>query len=144
VPIGTLPKLRLGGVAASEPGFVPLPVTAAVRVEFVAVEPMAMLPAAGPAALGANVTCSVALWPDDKVIGSVSPLRLNPEPEIVAAEMVALVPPEFVNLVVWLWLVPTVTVPKLTLDGVNASCPAVVPSPETVTAAVVGADAAED
>jgi hypothetical protein len=72
------------------------------------------------------------------VSGSASPLTPKPAPEALAAETTALVPPLFVRVTVWLWLLPTVTLPKLTVAGLSVNWPAAVPAPETVTAAVVG------
>jgi len=74
------------------------------------------------------------------VSGSTSPLTPKPAPEALAAETTALVPPLFVRVTVWLWLLPTVTLPKLTVAGLSISWPAAVPAPETVTAAVVGVE----
>jgi len=75
-----------------------------------------------------------------RVRGNVRPLRLNPEPDAVACEIVALALPELVSVAVWLCVVPTATFPKVTLAGAMAICPGVVPSPDTVTTALVGAD----
>jgi hypothetical protein len=47
------------------------------------------------------------LWPAFNVKGKVSPLRLNPLPLAAAAEIVKLVPPEFVNVSDKLELLPT-------------------------------------
>lgn len=50
--------------------------------------------------------------------------------------MVRLVPPEFVSVAAWLWLVPTWTFPKLRLAGATASTPDVVPMPDILTLTV--------
>lgn len=110
---------------------------ATARFEFVAVEVMARLPVTGPAEVGAKVTWKVELWPAARVSGRARPLMLTPEPVAVACEMVALVPPEFVRVTVWLCVLPTVTFPKATLTGETPSCPAEVPSPNTGNEALV-------
>ena len=45
--------------------------------EFAAVLATEMLPVKLPVAVGANVTPKVAVWPDAKVTGIVSPLTLK-------------------------------------------------------------------
>jgi len=59
---------------------------------------MLTLPLAAPLAVGANSTVNDVLCPAFKVTGMVRPLRLNPLPLAVAAEMVRAVPPEFVSV----------------------------------------------
>ena len=51
------------------------------------------------------------------VTGTVRPLILNPAPVALAAEIVTLADPEFVSIIDWDPLLPTRTLPKLTLDG---------------------------
>ena len=78
-----------------------------------------MLPLAAPLVVGANRTVNDALCPAFKVSGSVRPLRLNPVPLAVAAEMVRLLPPEFVSVPESDLEAPVCTVPKLKLEGVG-------------------------
>ena len=54
---------------------------------------------------------------------------MNPEPDTFACEIVKLDPPVLVNVSCRLELFPTSTVPKLKLDGLSASVPAVTPDP---------------
>jgi hypothetical protein len=54
-----------------------------------------MEPAAAPAEAGLKVAVKTTLWP---VIGKTGPVMLKPEPEAVAAETVALVPPVLVTV----------------------------------------------
>jgi len=42
------------------------------------------------------MTLKLTLWPTLKVIGKLKPLALNPEPVVVAAEIVTLARPELV------------------------------------------------
>ena len=81
-PTVTLPKLRLVGLAPSEPGVTPVPDRGMVRVGFEALEVMVRLPLAVPADGGANDTLKVVLCPAVSVTGAVIPLKLNPEPLI--------------------------------------------------------------
>ena len=61
--------------------------------------------------------------------GVVSPLRVNPVPLIEACEIVTLVPPLFVTVSETDSWLPTVTFPKLALEGFAVSCPAATPVP---------------
>ncbi len=54
----------------------------------------------------------------------------------VACEMVTLDPPELVSVSDAVWLAPVWTLPKLTLDGLAVSDPAVTPVPESATESV--------
>ena len=69
------------------------------------------------AAVGANCTPKVLLWFDAKVNGRVSPVKLNPAPDTVAAETVRFPPPVFFKVSVCDWLDPTCTFPKVKLVG---------------------------
>jgi hypothetical protein len=93
-------------------------------------EVMLTLPLAAPALAGANVTEKFVLCPGLKVAGRVRPLRLKPVPLAEAAEIVRLVPPEFVSVPESDVELPTATVPKLRLVGFGVNCPWLVPVPE--------------
>ena len=94
------------------------------------------MPVALPAAVGANCTLNVVLWPAVRVKGRFSPLRVNPDPLAVAAEMVRLVPPELVRVSVRVFEPPDTTFPKLRLVGLGVICPCVTPVPESATSSV--------
>lgn len=66
----------------------------------------------------------------------VSPLRLKPVPLIVACEIVTLVPPVLVTVSEIDCWAPTVTLPKASLEGLLASCPAAIPAPNNEIVAV--------
>ncbi len=83
---------------------------------------MEMLPEALPATVGANVAISVVLSPGLRVIGTVNPLMLKPDPDALSVEIVRGPFPEFVRVILCVALLPTVTLPKLTLDGLIVSC----------------------
>jgi len=80
LPIVTLPKLRLAGLAPSVPGVTPVPDKGMVSVGLEALDVIVTLPMALPADEGANETLKVALWPGVKVTGVVIPLKLKPLP----------------------------------------------------------------
>ena len=84
-------------------------------------EVMLMLPLAAPLAVGANSAVNDVLCPAFKVTGTVRPLRLNPLPLAVAAEMVRVVPPELVSGPGSDFEVPVCTVPKTKLEGFGDS-----------------------
>jgi hypothetical protein len=92
---------------------------------------MARLPLTLPPDAGENVTLKVTLWPALKVTGKLKPLAANPEPVVVAAEIVTLVPPELVRVSASVWELPTGTLPKPRLGGFAVSWPEVTPVPNT-------------
>ena len=99
----------------------PVPVRGTFSVEFAALEVMAKLRVTGPPAVGENVVLKLTLWPAVSVAGKVKPPRLNPEPVVLAAEIVTLVPPELVRVSVREALLPVVTLLKPRLVGVDVS-----------------------
>ena len=94
----TLPKLKLGLVAASVPAVVAVPDNEIESVGLEASLVRVILPVGVPAVVGANITLNDLLAPAAKVKGKVIPLRLNPVPEAVACEMVTLDPPLLVTV----------------------------------------------
>ena len=56
-----------------------------------------------------------------QLVGKVKPLRLNPEPVVLAAEIVTLIPPELVRVSVRDALLPVVTLPNPRFVGVDVS-----------------------
>jgi len=130
-PVATLPKLRLTGFAVSWPGLMPVPDRGTFRAGLDAFEVIARLPLAPLPDVGANATLKVALWPAFKVMGKLKPLRLNPDPVALAAEIVTLVAPELVIVSARVWEVPIWTLPKPRLVEFAISWPEVAPVPET-------------
>jgi hypothetical protein len=61
-----------------------------------------------PALVGANSTLNVVLCPAVNVTGGVIPEMMYPTPDSPTAEIVALVPPVFLIVSVWLEFCPTV------------------------------------
>lgn len=62
-----------------------------------AVEVIVTVPVALPVAVGVNVTLKVVLAPAASVTGVVMPLKVKPDPLMVAWEMVTVDPPVFVT-----------------------------------------------
>ena len=97
VPEGTLPKLRLAGLEARWPGVVPVPTSGRFREGLDAFDETVNPPLVVLADVGENATLKLTLWPGFKVAGRLRPLvlKLDVAP---AAEIVTLVPPEFVSV----------------------------------------------
>jgi hypothetical protein len=129
LPTCTLPKGRLVGFAVSVPWVTPVPVRGTLKVGFEPLEVMLTLPLAAPLVVGENFTVNEVLWPAFSVMGRERPLRLNPLPVALAAEIVMLDPPELVNVSDKLALLPTCTLPKGRLAGFAVSAPWVTPVP---------------
>ena len=62
----------------------------------------------------------VTLCPLFRLRGKLRPYKLNPVPDTVACEIVIVELPELVNVSCWVRLLPTWTLPKLTLSGLAA------------------------
>jgi hypothetical protein len=72
------------------------------------------------------------LWPAGILSGKVKPLSTNSELFEVAEATVTL-EPLALRVPVWLWLVPTTTLPKLIDPGATLSWPGLVPVADSVT-----------
>jgi len=81
------------------------------------------------------VTVKVAFWPAANVVGSDRPESLNSVLLEVTDEMVTL-DPLAVRVLVKFFVAPTVTLPKLKLDGLAVSWPVAVPVPLIASASV--------
>ena len=114
-----MPNERLAGLADSVPGVTPVPDSGILRLGFAPLDVTLMLPLVAPAVVGANITVNDALCPAVNVSGRVRPLKLNPAPLAVAAEMVRLLPPEFVSVPESDLDAPVCTLPKLKVDGLG-------------------------
>jgi hypothetical protein len=108
----------------------PVPERGRDKVALVALELMVSEPLAVPALAGANVMLNVVDCPAAMVVGKDAPVKLKPVPEAAALDTVTLVPPVFETTTAVVCLPPTVTLPKLTLLGLEAKDPAASPVPE--------------
>ena len=121
LPTLTDPKLREVGLAFNCPtGFTPVPVRETASGEFEALLATDSVPVVLPAAVGANFTVNVALWPAARVAGRVGPETVRPLPVTVALEMLTLALAA-VTVTVCEALLPTLTDPKLREVGLAES-----------------------
>ena len=74
-----------------------------------------------PAVVGAKVTLKVAFRPEARVAGKAGPLKLYPDPVMLAFETVTLLLPVFVTSTGKVLVLPNVTSPKLRLAGLAES-----------------------
>jgi len=122
-PTVTLPKLTLAGVTEIC-GCTPVPLSAIVAGEFVALLVMVTLPERLAAVAGANITLNVVDCPAARASGTVKPATLNPVPLSLICETVTLEFPVFVTLTLCVVLVPVAMLPKLSDTGLAVSCSA--------------------
>src|ERR1700674_5447962 len=101
-----------------------------MREGFEAVEVIVRFPLTLPADAGVNVTVKVALCPAVNVTGALTPVRLYPVPLIPTWEIVTLEPPVLVTVSDKDCLLPTITLPKLSLVGFDPSAPGATPVPD--------------
>jgi hypothetical protein len=135
-PTCTLPKLRLVGFDPKAPCATPVPDIGIVSVGFEALDVTVMFPLALPADNGVNEILKLALWPAASVTGAVIPLMLNPVPLIPMLEIVTLVPPVFVKVSDRVCLLPTCTLPKVRVLGLEPNAPAEIPAPDNAMVTV--------
>jgi hypothetical protein len=114
-------------------GATPVPVPATTGEAFAALLANVTFPEALPLAWGEKVTVKVALWPATSVVGRESPDRTNSVLLEVADEIVTLAPVA-VRVLVRFLVAPTVTFPKLRLDGFTLNWPLAVPVPPSAIA----------
>jgi hypothetical protein len=127
----TLPKAILAGEAESC-SVTPVPLKPTVSGDPAALLVMLTLPLSLPVAAGAKVAVKGVDCPAESVSGTVSPLRLKPVPVADAAVTVTLAVPVLVSVTVCASLLPTATLPKLTLVGDVEIC-SVTPVPLKAT-----------
>jgi len=133
LPAATLPKLTLDGVTVSC-GCVPAALKAIVVGEPDAFVVSEMLPEALPEEAGAKTALNVVLLPGE-MVWAEKPVTLKPLPATLSCETARFALPVFVRVTVCELLLPTATLPKLTLDGVTDSCDC---APVALRAIVVG------
>jgi hypothetical protein len=89
------------------------------------------LPLVLPLDCGAKIVVTLTRWPGASVNGTLNPLTLNPVPDTLAWEIVRLDLPVLLRTADCDTLLPSRTVPKLTVEGSTASCPAAVAAKRT-------------
>ena len=125
LPTTTLPTSKVAGVTLNCPGAVaePVPDNAIDMLEFDASDASDTVPLAAPVDFGLKTTLNDVLWPAASVSGRVNPLMLNAAPVTGACVIVRLEPPALVSVSGLVWLVLTLTLPKLRLVGAALTCP---------------------
>src|SRR5664279_616222 len=129
LPTCTLPNANALGFGESVPWVTPFPVSGIIKLGLPPFDVTLTLPEAAPPALGLKLTVNDVLCPAFNVIGNASPLRLNPVPLALAAEIVRLEPPVLVSVCDRLALLPTCMLPNAMLLGLALIVPAVTPVP---------------
>ncbi len=117
-------------MAVRVPGVTPVPDSAMLKLGFEPFDVMLTLPLAAPLVVGEKSTLNEVLWPAVKVKGTDRPLKLNPAPLAVAAEIVTEAPPVLVKVSDLLLLLPTWMLPNARLAGLGLRIPSVTAVPE--------------
>lgn len=131
LPSVTLPKLKLGELALSAPGATPVPESAIVVVGVEASEVTVTSPLVLPGEVGLKLMLKLVLAPALRVFGRLMPETANSLPLTETSEIETLVPPVFVMVSESVWVLPSVTLPKLKLGELALSAPGATPVPET-------------
>lgn len=118
-------------------GALPVPVKDSAVGEFAALLMNERTADAVPLLCGVNPIVNEALWPAEIVTGKESPLKANSELVLVPDDTVTLVP-DALSVPVWLFVVPTETIPKFNVVGETDKDPAGVPLPESGMVIVEG------
>jgi hypothetical protein len=129
-----VPKPRLDGFGVIAPWVTPVPERGILKFGFPPLEVTLIFPVTAPIADGENSAVNDVLCPAASVSGRVSPLKLNPAPLALAAEIVRLDAPEFVSVPESDFEVPVCMFPKLKLAGFDPNWPCATPVPESETA----------
>jgi hypothetical protein len=127
VPAGTLPKLRLAGLAVSCPEATPI----AFRGMASLAPEIKRLPAIVPDDPGEKATSNVTLCPPFKVKGNVTPLTENPEPVVCVAKSVTFHGRVFVSTTGTVDVLPSGVLPKETVEGLAVTATLFTPEPAT-------------
>lgn len=95
----------------------PVPESATVSGEFVALLTTVTLPGRLPVEVGANVTLKEVDWPAARLNGSATPVVVKPAPLALICEMETLELPVFEIVMLCVALVPVARLPKLSNVG---------------------------
>jgi len=122
-PVARLPKLNDAGETESWSVLtMPVPASGIASEEFGALLMSVMLPEKAAAELGAKPTANEVDPPGGMDSGNVNPVELNPVPTREACVKLSAAVPGFRMVTVWVAVADTLTLPKLTLDGVTEIC----------------------
>ena len=115
----------------------PVPDTGMVNDGLEAFEVIVRLPLAPLPDCGVKLTLKLALCPGVSVTGVVMPLSVKPAPLIPTSERVRLEPPVLLTVSAKAWLLPTCTLPKARLVGLDPSAPSATLAPPPPPQAIV-------
>ena len=138
-PTVTLPRLALVGETVKVPAAVPVPDKGMDTVGLLALEITVRLPLTAPLTVGVKNTLNVTLAAGASVKGGLIPVRPNAEPVVFAEDSVTGAVPILVSVSASVAVLPTPTVPKLTVGRLAAIFPCT-PQPLSDTE-TVGLDA---
>jgi len=99
---------------------IPVPDNATVEGEVGALLAMLTEPARLPALVGANTALNVAVPPGATLV-VLSPFTEYPAAVMLTCEMVSVAVPVFVIVKIWDFVWPSITLPKLKLEGLTDS-----------------------
>ena len=128
--------MRLESLVLRTPEVATFAASGMLSVELEALLPIDRPPLAAPPDVGVNVTVKVALWPAASARGRGRPVMVKPGPVRLACATVRLEPPELVRVPEIVRGVPTCTLPKFKLAGVEVRDPAVTALAASGTASV--------
>jgi hypothetical protein len=111
------------GFGTSWPGAMPVPDSDAVSVTLESLLDIAIVPVTVPVEVGVKTTSKVALWPAATVSGREGELRENSEALVLAPVIVTEVVLLFVAVAVSVLVLPTTTLPKLSVEELNPKSP---------------------
>jgi hypothetical protein len=122
VPTAWLPKARVAVDSLAEGSSTPVPDNGRLKGSGRKVHLTDMSPVTLPLAAGVKLTSKVVCWLACSVTGDTRPSKLKPAPFTIAWEISTLVVPVLVIVTARVLLVPTATLPKLTLAGLMLIC----------------------
>jgi hypothetical protein len=123
LPMVTLPKLSLPGLAPSWADVIPVPVSESVAVALEALLVIVTVPLNAPAAFGLKTKVTGVLAPDATATGRLGALKEKYWLEMDALLTVMLAVPVFDTVAVSVLLVPAVTLPKSRLAELRDNVP---------------------
>lgn len=123
LPEPTFPKFTLAGFVVNCPAdaAVPVPVNPMTSAGPLPLLVTMIVPVALPTLVGANFVDSTAVCDGFRVVGTVTPLTVNPAPVAVTLEILTATLPVFVSVIFCEALFCAATFPKLRLVGFAAS-----------------------
>jgi hypothetical protein len=132
VPTGTLPRLGLVGETVKVPAACPVPDKGMDTVGLLALEITVRLPLTAPLTVGLKNTLNVTLSAGASVKGGLIPVRPNAEPLVFPEDRITGAWPILVRVSANVAVLPSVTLPKVTVGRLAAIFPLESVEPGTV------------